>query len=341
MNFKTFSIISLALVLVIVVLGGSYYYLFEYSKPKKYLITNTEISDNNFQNKYEVKSYEEPKPTQSYTNTNETSQNTLTQNENLENEANKGLENEALEQINENNSSTEISNLVPNEEPKTEVLEENSKESLKLTESKKEEKIQELKKEITKQQRILEQEKALKKEFNSKKVSDKFNSKEFSSIKEYLSLGKNSRLEPKLSSENVKVYVMDGKFLSDYRIKLLQDLLSIIKENSKDYYLSIFVKMLPNKEMALKIYNKEIIFSDRKKAYKYIGVQKIAPYLNNPQELNSHISREEILERMKFNIKKDGKGSDFAKHIKALRAGLNIAQYFFPFSEIVEIETIK
>ncbi|EHS2365315.1 hypothetical protein KVI88_001401, partial [Campylobacter jejuni] len=54
-----------------------------------------------------------------------------------------------------------------------------------------------------------------------------------------------------------------------------------------------------------------------------------------------HIAREEILERLKLQIKKDGKGSDFSKHIKSLKTGLNTAQYFFPFCEIIEISSIK
>lgn len=91
----------------------------------------------------------------------------------------------------------------------------------------------------------------------------------------------------------MKVYVLDGKFLSQYRINLLKDMLSIIQDNAKDYYLSIFVKILPKGEMKLTIYNKEIIFSDMKKAYKYISLDRLSPYLNNPKELNEHIAREE------------------------------------------------
>ncbi len=139
----------------------------------------------------------------------------------------------------------------------------------------------------------------------------------------------------------MKVYILDGKFLSQYRINLLKDMLSVIQDNAKDYYLSIFVKMLPKGEMKLTIYNKEIIFSDMKKAYKYISLDRLSPYLNNPKELNKHVAREEILERIKLQIKKDGKGSDFSKHIKSLKTGLNTAQYFFPFCEIIEINSIK
>ncbi|EOH6851937.1 hypothetical protein ACMCY6_001136, partial [Campylobacter jejuni] len=190
----------------------------------------------------------------------------------------------------------------------------------------------------SKQQKILERERAIKKELQSNKSNK---NKYLNTAREYLSIGKNSRLEPELSTENMKVYILDGKFLSRYRINLLKDMLSVIQDNAKDYYLSVFVKMLPKGEMKLTIYNKEIIFSDMKKAYKYISLDRLSPYLNNPKELNEHVAREEILERLKLQIKKDGKGSDFSKHIKSLKTGLNTAQYFFPFCEIIEISSIK
>ncbi|EAJ1153981.1 hypothetical protein CEI19_06520, partial [Campylobacter jejuni] len=208
----------------------------------------------------------------------------------------------------------------------------------KLKQENKQAKIEALKKEISKQQKILERERAVKKELQSNKSNK---NKYLNTAREYLNIGKNSRLEPELSTENMKVYVLDGKFLSQYRINLLKDMLSIIQDNAKDYYLSIFVKMLPKGEMKLTIYNKEIIFSDMKKAYKYISLDRLSPYLNNPKELNEHVAREEILERLKLQIKKDGKGSDFSKHIKSLKTGLNTAQYFFPFCEIIEISSIK
>ncbi|EOH9324655.1 hypothetical protein ACMEE3_001798, partial [Campylobacter jejuni] len=208
----------------------------------------------------------------------------------------------------------------------------------KLKQENKQAKIEALKKEISKQQKILERERAVKKELQSNKSNK---NKYLNTAREYLSIGKNSRLEPELSTENMKVYILDGKFLSQYRINLLKDMLSVIQDNAKDYYLSIFVKMLPKGEMKLTIYNKEIIFSDMKKAYKYISLDRLSPYLNNPKELNEHVAREEILERLKLQIKKDGKGSDFSKHIKSLKTGLNTAQYFFPFCEIIEISSIK
>ncbi|EOH4225472.1 hypothetical protein ACMGYG_001437, partial [Campylobacter coli] len=64
-------------------------------------------------------------------------------------------------------------------------------------------------------------------------------------------------------------------------------------------------------------------------------------YLNNPKELNEHVAREEILERLKLQTKKEGKGSEFSKHINSLKTGLNKAQYFFPFCEIIEITSVK
>ena len=73
-------------------------------------------------------------------------------------------------------------------------------------------------------------------------------------------------MEPQLSSETLKVYVVDGKALSDYRINLLKDMLKPVQNRSKDYNLSVFIEMLPQSEMSVTIYNKDIIFSDRKKS---------------------------------------------------------------------------
>lgn len=320
MNLKIFSIIVGILIAVIVILGGTYYYLFEYSKPKNYTLnTNTYTEQKSYTNNYD-NSYS----TSIQTN-NSSSDVNINNNTIQKQEANPLDENRSL------NNDTNISNNINTNENK-QILDTDKE---KLKQENKQAKIEALKKEISKQQKILEREKAVKKELQSNK------NKYLNTAREYLNIVKNSRLEPELSTENMKVYVLDGKFLSQYRINLLKDMLSVIQDNAKDYYLSIFVKMLPKGEMKLTIYNKEIIFSDMKKAYKYISLDRLSPYLNNPKELNEHVAREEILERLKLQIKKDGKGSDFSKHIKSLKTGLNTAQYFFPFCEIIEISSIK
>ncbi|ENF6823306.1 hypothetical protein ABRZ34_001673 [Campylobacter jejuni] len=355
MNLKIFSIIVGILIAVIVILGGTYYYLFEYSKPKNYTLnTNTYTEQKSYTNNYD-NSYSPSIQTNNSSSdiniNNNTIQkqetNPLDENQSLNNdtfntsisENNQSLNNDTFNtSISENNQSlnndTNTSNNINTNENK-QILDTDKE---KLKQENKQAKIEALKKEISKQQKILERERAVKKELQSNKSNK---NKYLNTAREYLSIGKNSRLEPELSTENMKVYILDGKFLSQYRINLLKDMLSIIQDNAKDYYLSIFVKMLPKGEMKLTIYNKEIIFSDMKKAYKYISLDRLSPYLNNPKELNEHVAREEILERLKLQIKKDGKGSDFSKHIKSLKTGLNTAQYFFPFCEIIEISSIK
>ncbi|EAB5237522.1 hypothetical protein ACLH6M_000615 [Campylobacter jejuni] len=355
MNLKIFSIIVGILIAVIVILGGTYYYLFEYSKPKNYTLnTNTYTEQKSYTNNYD-NSYSPSIQTNNSSSdiniNNNTIQkqetNPLDENQSLNNdtfntsisENNQSLNNDTFNtSISENNQSlnndTNTSNNINTNENK-QILDTDKE---KLKQENKQAKIEALKKEISKQQKILERERAVKKELQSNKSNK---NKYLNTAREYLSIGKNSRLEPELSTENMKVYILDGKFLSQYRINLLKDMLSVIQDNAKDYYLSIFVKMLPKGEMKLTIYNKEIIFSDMKKAYKYISLDRLSPYLNNPKELNEHVAREEILERLKLQIKKDGKGSDFSKHIKSLKTGLNTAQYFFPFCEIIEISSIK
>ncbi|MCW1854287.1 hypothetical protein OLR50_04815, partial [Campylobacter jejuni] len=54
MNLKIFSIIVGILIAVIVILGGTYYYLFEYSKPKNYTLnTNTYTEQKSYTNNYD------------------------------------------------------------------------------------------------------------------------------------------------------------------------------------------------------------------------------------------------------------------------------------------------
>ncbi|HDZ5065971.1 TPA: hypothetical protein RTH01_001254 [Campylobacter jejuni] len=320
MNLKIFSIIVGILIAIVAILGGTYYYLFEYSKPKNYTSNTNTYAEQNYDNSYSSSNQTNNNSSDANINNNIIQK----QETNLPNE-NQSLSNNIFNTtISENNQSL-------NDNTTNNVNTNENKQNLNTDKEK-------LKQENNKHQKILEREKAVKKELQSDKSNK---NKYLNTAREYLSIGKNSRLEPELSTENMKVYVLDGKFLSQYRIDLLKDMLSVIQDNAKDYYLSIFVKMLPKGEMQLTIYNKEIIFSDMKKAYKYISLDKLSPYLNNPKELNEHVAREEILERLKFQIKKDGKGSDFSKHIKSLKTGLNTAQYFFPFCEIIEISSIQ
>lgn len=310
MNFKFFSIIVGILIVVILILSGTYYYLFEYSKPSYTPITQTSTEQNQYSN-----------------NTYTTTQNSYVSDTTDTNN------NENVNLVQDKQDEKDTNNII-NDENKSITK------SSQITKPNNEKKLAAIEKEISKQQKILEQEKIFKPQ-NTNNNKTNYQAKKLSPAQEYLSLGKNSRLEPQLSTENMKVYVLDGKFLSDYRIKLLKDMLAIIEDNSKDYFLSVFVKMLPKGEMSLTIYNKDIIFSDMKKSYKYISMDKISPYIKTPEVLNQYVAREEIIERFKLQNKKEGKGSDFSKHINSLKAGLNKAQYFFPFCEIIEITSVK
>ncbi|EFT7190527.1 hypothetical protein HVH97_001825, partial [Campylobacter jejuni] len=252
MNLKIFSIIVGILIAVIVILGGTYYYLFEYSKPKNYTLnTNTYTEQKSYTNNYD-------NPYSPSIQTNNSSSNVNTNNNTIQKQETNPLldENQSLNNdtfnisISENNQSlnndTNTSNNINTNENK-QILDTDKE---KLKQENKQAKIEALKKEISKQQKILERERAIKKELQSNKSNK---NKYLNTAREYLSIGKNSRLEPELSTENMKVYILDGKFLSQYRINLLKDMLSIIQDNAKDYYLSIFVKMLPKGEMKLTI----------------------------------------------------------------------------------------
>ncbi|EPD6504757.1 hypothetical protein ACSC5O_001323 [Campylobacter coli] len=339
MNLKIFSIIVGILIAVIVILGGTYYYLFEYSKPKNYTLnTNTYTEQKSYTNNYD-NSYSPSIQTNNSSSDININNNTIQKQETNLLDENQSLNNNTFNtSISENNQSlnnnTNTSNNINTNENK-QILDTDKE---KLKQENKQAKIEALKKEISKQQKILERERAVKKELQSNKSNK---NKYLNTAREYLSIGKNSRLEPELSTENMKVYILDGKFLSQYRINLLKDMLSVIQDNAKDYYLSIFVKMLPKGEMSLTIYNKDIIFSDMKKSYKYISMDKISPYIKTPEVLNQYVAREEIIERFKLQTKKEGKGSEFSKHINSLKTGLNKAQYFFPFCEIIEITSVK
>ncbi|MCH5335943.1 MAG: hypothetical protein J1D99_00850 [Campylobacter sp.] len=295
MNIKVFSVLTAILIIVIAVLGGAYYYLFEYS-------SSPEIPN--------------------YSNTN------TPQNQNYNQNAKNNIQEQNIPSINtQTQEPTSIQELTPAiQEIQKEVKTQNSQND---------------KKDEIKTQKTTEN--TPKKDENPLKlVQDSQNSKtKLSTIKEYQERGKDSRLEPELSTETIKVYVMDGKALSDYRIGLLKDMLEPVQNRSKDYNLSVFIEMLPQNEMSISIYNKDIIFSDRKKSYRYITMDKLKPYLNNPESLNSKVKREQIIERVSFQIDTHSGGSAFSKHIRSLKNGLNTAQYFFPFCEIIYIDSKK
>ncbi|AXP08667.1 hypothetical protein N4T57_05035 [Campylobacter hepaticus] len=323
MNFKVFSIIVGVLIIIIGILSGTYFYLFEYSKPKSHTLNSDTYSEEHhsyskdFNNSYSSTNI--INNATSYDSNITYNQNISSLKDNDKQDNNITIKDNKQNLENDNNIST-IKN--------GQIFED--KNNLEQTQMKT------LTKETNKTEKIFKKETLQKKELQANKTKK---IKKLNPAQEYLTLGKDSRLEPKLSTENMKVYILDGKFLSRYRINLLKDMLNIIDKNSKDHRLSVFVKMLPKGEMKLTIYNKEIIFSNMKQAYKYVRLEQLSPYLNNPKELAQHLEREEIVERVRFKIKKSGQGSEFYKHIKSLKTGLNTAQYFFPFCEIIEITT--
>ncbi|ARJ56502.1 hypothetical protein [Campylobacter cuniculorum] len=311
MNVKVFSILVAIFIAVIALLGGTYYYLFEYSAT-----SNT--------------------PNYSYSNTTENYKQNTPQNTQEQTSIPLNVPSiDAQRDLNEQNTSSTQENTPVIEEQNSQNVQENLKTQI----------PQKNEKEQTQTEKISENKNTpksnkdtnpLKLVSNSQKTKGKL-----STIKEYQQRGKDSRLEPQLSSETLKVYVVDGKALSDYRINLLKDMLEPVQNRSKDYNLSVFIEMLPQSEMSVTIYNKDIIFSDRKKSYKHISMDKLKPYLNEPENINKNVKREEVIERVNFQIKTDAKGSHFSKHIKSLKNGLDKAQYFFPFCEIIQIDSKK
>lgn len=306
MNAKVFSILVGILIVLIMALGGTYYYLFEYPKTQQ-TIQNEAQNLNPMPN---------PTPNENLGDKNET------------NTSNEPLPTPITPPQNNDNNKTESQSIIqkPIKKEPEKILPSAKNDTLSKSQSK--ETTEKLKKSEKPIQKI--------KEYKKEKPHNKQKTK-ISTIKEYQQKGKDSRLEPELSSETVKVYVMEGKALSEYRINLLKDMLEPVQSRSKDYNISVFIQMLPKHEMKISIYNKDIIFSNMKKAYKHIDVRQLAPYLSNPESLNANIKREEIIERMAFKVEENAKGSDFSRHIKGLKKGLETAQYFFPFCEIIEV----
>ncbi|MCR6575042.1 hypothetical protein CINS5915_01460 [Campylobacter insulaenigrae] len=171
-------------------------------------------------------------------------------------------------------------------------------------------------------------------------------------MQEYIEKGKTSKYEKKLSNEFVKVYVLDGKTLSDYRINLLNEMIRPIAENSQDYNLTIFIQMLPNDNMNLSIYNKDIVFEKNKKKYNYVDMKikdfkflfernGYDKYSNEDilQQIDQKLARESVLKRIKIQGYADDRGSSFANYMIGLNRAMNIAKHFFAFTELIEIQS--
>ncbi|WP_261544890.1 OmpA family protein [Campylobacter lari] len=172
-------------------------------------------------------------------------------------------------------------------------------------------------------------------------------------MQEYIAKGKTSRYEPRLSDDFVKVYVLDGKSLSDYRIDMLKEMINPVKANSKDYNLTIFINMLSNDNMKLSIYNKDIVFAKNKKKYNYVDVKisdlkflfernGYSEYSNENllEKINQNLAREDILKRVKIQGYADDRGSTFANYMIGLNRAMNVAKHFFSFTEVIEIESL-
>ncbi|MCR6590577.1 Probable periplasmic protein Cj0776c [Campylobacter insulaenigrae] len=171
-------------------------------------------------------------------------------------------------------------------------------------------------------------------------------------MQEYIEKGKTSKYEKKLSNEFVKVYVLDGKTLSDYRISLLSEMIRPIAENSQDYNLTIFIQMLPNDNMNLSVYNKDIVFEKNKKKYNYVDMKiedfkflfernGYDKYSNEDilQQIDQKLARENVLKRIKIQGYADDRGSSFANYMIGLNRAMNVAKHFFAFTELIEIQS--
>ncbi|MCV3457408.1 hypothetical protein [Campylobacter sp. CNRCH_2016_0050h] len=172
-------------------------------------------------------------------------------------------------------------------------------------------------------------------------------------MQEYIAKGKTSRYEPRLSNDFVKVYVLDGKSLSDYRVDMLKEMINPVKINSQDYNLTIFIDMLSNDNMKLSIYNKDIVFAKNKKKYNYVDVKisdlkflfernGYSEYSNENllEKINQNLAREDILKRVKIQGYTDDRGSTFANYMIGLNRAMNVAKHFFSFTEVIEIESL-
>ncbi|CAM4026003.1 hypothetical protein [Campylobacter armoricus] len=188
---------------------------------------------------------------------------------------------------------------------------------------------------------------------NKEQAKEEKTTKYKNTMQEYIAKGKTSRYEPRLSDDFVKVYVLDGKNLSDYRISMLKEMINPIQANSQDYNLTIFINMLSNNNMKLSIYNKDIVFAKNKKKYNYVDI-KISDlkflferngynkYSNENllEKISQNLAREDVIKRMKIQGYADDRGSIFANYIIGLNRAMNVAKHFFSFTEIIEIESL-
>ncbi|AJC86153.1 OmpA family protein [Campylobacter sp. RM16704] len=187
----------------------------------------------------------------------------------------------------------------------------------------------------------------------AKHINKKQEKKYKNTMQEYTAKGKTSRYEPRLSNDFIKVYVLNGKSLSDYRITILKEMINPIKVNSQDYNLTIFINMLSNDNMKLSIYNKDIVFAKNKKKYNYVDVKisdlkflfernGYSEYSNENllEKINQNLAREDILKRVKIQGYADDRGSTFANYMIGLNRAMNVAKHFFSFTEVIEIESL-
>lgn len=167
-------------------------------------------------------------------------------------------------------------------------------------------------------------------------------------IKEYQCKGKNSTYIPSLSDSFMHVYFENGILPSKYRLGVLKGLFKSIKQKSKDYNITIFVKMLPNLSMDFSIYNKDIIFAN-KAIYKYVYknakmgfkldfAKNEASSFSGEKKLVSFIDtfkRDQVIKRVFIGTFTDLRGSNFANYLLGLKRSTSIAAYFFPLSEAI------
>lgn len=187
MNAKVFSILMAVLVALVLALGGTYYYLFERDKNNATNATS-------------------PIPKQQQT---------------LPQEPQK--EQNLTQEVQETNATlNSIVPILPETNASNLQKQEPKKEELKI---KKQEENKTLEKDLPKIAK--KEEKKPKPVLKEEKKQEQKTPKQIrlSTIKEYQQKGKDSRFEPKLSSSTMKVYVMHGKALTQYRIELLEDML--------------------------------------------------------------------------------------------------------------------
>lgn len=332
-------IIVLLSIVVLIGMGVGFYmwyfddnkYVYDYANLQQNYQDNS-YQDNSYQNNfYQDNSYQNNYSTNNANNENNTSIDNLN---NIKNET-------ILDAKQDNNISTEkqiVENNTSKALDETQNIEKKPQQANKIEEQKTIDTTEN--KTIQKPQQDKEKTKAKETKFKS-------------TMHEYIAKGKTSRYEERLSNDFVKVYVLDGKILSDYRIDMLKEMINPIQENSQDYNLTIFVKMLANDNMNLSIYNKDIVFEKNKNKYKYIGMKisdlkflfdknAYADFSNDDllKQISQKLSREDVIKRIKIQGYTDDRGSSFANYMIGLNRAMNAAKYFFTFTEVIEIQSL-